>query len=521
MAAVLVLHGRKGTEMNNKRMRLPVFFLVLLMAMGQMSLATFAADPDITNLSASYANNKVSVTGDAKEGILAVALAIYKGEDLVRMYTAGVSSETKEFSATIEGKLSPGEYTLKAMKYEGGTPVETTFTVTAPPASGGSGGSSGGGSGGSVEVPTTVVGQTAKADVSSQAAGLQSGKQVEVVIAPVKGVDSYSASLSAGLLKDNGNSALTLKTELADVSLPGNMLQNMNAQGDLEFTIGKGDKSGLPAEIRDAIGDRPLISLDLKIDGQAVEWNNPSTPVTVAMDYTPTAEELENPESLVIWYIDGAGNVHPLTNARYDAKKGQVILEVTHFSDYALVYNPVIFKDVAKDAWYYNAVSFIGAREVTKGTGDGNFSPQGKLTRGQFIVMLMKAYGIEAPDKPKDNFKDAGNTYYTAYLGEAKRLGLTAGVGNNNYAPERQINRQEMFTLLYNVLGELDRLPEKAGNRKLADFTDSQDVAPWAKDAMTLLVKADIIAGSGEKVNPLALTTRAEMGQLIYNLFTQ
>ncbi len=31
--------------------------------------------------------------------------------------------------------------------------------------------------------------------------------------------------------------------------------------------------------------------------------------------------------------------------------------------------------------------------------------------------MLMKAYGISPDVNPKDNFTDAGSTYYTDYLG--------------------------------------------------------------------------------------------------------
>jgi hypothetical protein len=32
------------------------------------------------------------------------------------------------------------------------------------------------------------------------------------------------------------------------------------------------------------------------------------------------------------------------------------------------------------------------------------------VTRGQFIVMLMRAYGIEPDANPTGNFTDAGNT---------------------------------------------------------------------------------------------------------------
>jgi hypothetical protein len=51
--------------------------------------------------------------------------------------------------------------------------------------------------------------------------------------------------------------------------------------------------------------------------------------------------------------------------------------------------------------------------------------------------MLMKAYGIAPDTNPEDNFADAGDTYYTGYLAAAKRLGISAGVGNPDHTIEQ------------------------------------------------------------------------------------
>ena len=114
------------------------------------------------------------------------------------------------------------------------------------------------------------------------------------------------------------------------------------------------------------------------------------------------------------------------------------------------------FSDVLPGAWYYDAVSFIAAKGITSGTTATTFSPDATLTRGQFITLLMRAYDIKPNTNNNDNFSDAGNTYYTEYLATAKQLGLTKGIGDNKYAPEQAVTRQEMFTLLYNALKSLD-----------------------------------------------------------------
>ena len=318
----------------------------------------------------------------------------------------------------------------------------------------------------------------------------------------------------------NSNKTLTLENDFASVTIPSDMLDNIPgiAVKKAEISIGQANKSSLPDDVKATIGDRPLISLSLLIDGKQTDWSNPDAPVTVSIPYTPTADELNNPDSIAVWYIDGSGNPQCVTNGRYDPVTGTVTFEVTHFSDYAVVYNLVRFNDVTPGAWYYKAVSFIAARDITGGTGGGNFSPDAYLTRGDFLVMLMKAYGIAPDTSPADNFSDAGNIYYTGYLAAAKRLGISAGVGNNMYAPGREITRQEMFTLLYNALKVIGQLPRGDSGRTFSDFSDAGLIESWAKEALTLLVKTGTVGGSAGKLSPTSTTTRAEMAQVLYNL---
>jgi hypothetical protein len=187
----------------------------------------------------------------------------------------------------------------------------------------------------------------------------------------------------------------------------------------VKLVVGEADRESLPASVRAAVGNRPVISLSLTVDGSPVSWSNPGAPVTVTVPYTPTAEELQNPDAIVVWYIDGSGNVVSVPNGRYDPAKGTVTFTTTHFSVYAVAYNPVSFSDVAEGAWYYKPVTFLAARGVTNGTGGGNYSPAAPVKRADFLVMLMRACGIEPDANPADNFADAGDTYYTGYLAAA------------------------------------------------------------------------------------------------------
>ena len=356
------------------------------------------------------------------------------------------------------------------------------------------------------------------------------GTDAVLNIPTIPGVEGYTLEMPANSLAGQyTGAAITVSTELGSIRIPAGMLMGMEGlEGKTAgITIDIYDKSKLPENIRADVGDHPIISLTLTLNDEQVGWNNPEAPVTVSIPYTPTAEELKNPESIVIWYIDGSGHAVSVPNGQYDPVTGTVTFSAAHFSEYAVVYNPVHFNDVAAGAWYNKAVSFIAARGITLGTGIGKYSPEATLTRGDFLVLLMRAYDIKADENPKDNFNDAGDTYYTGYLAAAKRLGISEGAGNNMFVPNKAITRQEMFTLLYNALKVIKQLPETNNSdgvgrsKPLSGFTDEEQIAPWAREAMTLLVETGIVNGNAEKLIPAEITTRAQMAQVLYNMMAK
>jgi hypothetical protein len=75
--------------------------------------------------------------------------------------------------------------------------------------------------------------------------------------------------------------------------MPSNMLATTEGE-NARITISQGEPSGLPEDVKELIGNRPLIQLTLTMDGEQTEWNNPDAPVTVSVPYTPTTEELQD-----------------------------------------------------------------------------------------------------------------------------------------------------------------------------------------------------------------------------------
>lgn len=342
---------------------------------------------------------------------------------------------------------------------------------------------------------------------------------ITILVPGAGAAEAVSVELPTGalqqLLQTKGIS-LKVDAGMASMIFDAKVLERIYAEAsgkDVVFHAKAMDTTGLPDETQRLIAGRP--AFDLSITSGDALISSFGGNVEISIPYTPPGSE--QPSAIVPYFIDEKGQLKAM-RGKYVADTHTATFNTTHFSQYAVGYHPVSFKDVADTAWYKNAIDFTAARDIVLGTGNGHFGPDGKITRGQMIVMLMRAYGIEPDQQPQDNFADAGQTYYTGYLAAAKRLALAEGSGNNRYMPEQEITRQELATILYRVLQHLGELPESSTDHTLASFLDGDQVAPYAIDALSTFSASGVLTGSGGMLNPKEAATRAQMAQVLYQL---
>ncbi len=373
---------------------------------------------------------------------------------------------------------------------------------------------------------TVTVGQIAEAVNKAVEAAAQAGKGVAVnieikVLAPSNAttIETSIPEAAVDTMAHGNNTGLTVSTPIASIAFDGSSLATIAqaASGEVNITASIVDAVELSAEAQQVVGGRPVFNFSVTSGNTVISQFGGN--VTVSVPYTPRPGE--DTGAIVIYYINAEGKPELVSNCLYDPATGSISFKTNHFSKYAVGYNKVAFTDVPANSAYGKAVTFVAARGITTGTGAGKFSPEEKLTRGQFCVMVMKAYGIKPEASGKDNFADAGNTYYTGYLAAAKRLGLANGIGNNKYAPDREITRQEMLVLLHKILKSIDKLPKGENGKELTAYTDANQIATWAKEAMALFVKAGIITGSDNKLTPEEAVNRAQLAQVLYKLLAE
>lgn len=363
------------------------------------------------------------------------------------------------------------------------------------------------------------------ANTGDSAAHLE--KKVTLDVPGENNTDSVSATLPSSTMNSvysEGIDKIELATNFATLSISPD---SIDLAGTDSVTLGVKqvdmDKETaslkMSDEVKAAIGNRPLIQLSMALDGQQTEWNNPSSPITVSIPYKPTAGELNDPEHITVWYVDGAGNIVSVPSGRYDPATGTVTFSTTHFSNYAVAFVKKTFNDIS-GAYAKNMIEVLASKGFYDWIGGTKFNPNRNITRAEFIYLLVTALDLHADFT--DNFSDVKPTdfYYNA-IGTAKKLGITNGIGQNKVGAAMSITRQDMSTILVKAL-EVAGEDYPAGNSAdLNVFTDSGKITAYAGPSLATLVKAGILNGYNKILDPTGNFTMQHAAVVIYKIYNK
>jgi len=347
-------------------------------------------------------------------------------------------------------------------------------------------------------------------------------KKITLELHEVAGAASYVQQLPvAALTSGTAIGRIDIKTKLGTVTIPGDALVNveLNNAANVDLSISNADKSKLSKALQDLIGNKPVVDINLKANGTVISWNNPAAPVSVSVPYTPTEDELANPDYIVIWYIDQNGEVKAIPSARYDAVTKSVVFTTTHFSQYAVAYSKKTFTDMEKYPDIVEAVQVLASKGIIQGTSEELFSPEKSISRGEYVKWLINTLGLTA--KYEANFLDVNeNAGYYEALGMAKALGLVSGIGNNRFNPEKSLTRQDLMTITVKALMLVNKDMALGTAEDISKFEDAAQVAAYAAGSIATAVKAGLIGNEGEgKLNPKAAFDRSEAAQILYKLY--
>jgi hypothetical protein len=171
------------------------------------------------------------------------------------------------------------------------------------------------------------------------------------------------------------------------------------------------------------------------------------------------------------------------------------------------------FTDVSPSAWYAQAVEYVSENGLMSGTGGGKFSPGTPMTRAMLATVLHRIDGSPVPAKVHGFSDVPSGAYYERAVAWAAENGIVSGIGGGRFGSESHITRQDLTVMLYRY-GNFKGYDISASD-SLAGFSDSSQVAGYARQAMQWAMGAGIMHGDSGRLIPSGDATRAQVAVML------
>ncbi len=186
--------------------------------------------------------------------------------------------------------------------------------------------------------------------------------------------------------------------------------------------------------------------------------------------------------------------------------------------------NGTIFDDFTYNDWYAATVDKAVSLGLFNGTGNGKFTPNGVMTRGQFVQVLANlsgedVSGYEYPGEAIFSDVSQRDYFYHAVVWAVEKGIIDRGSGKFN--PKAELTREMMCVMLGRYIDGTLGLPvgSISGDQL---FTDDGEISGWAKEYVYALRDMGIVKGAGNNMfNPKITATRAAACSVIIGYYTQ
>ncbi len=424
-----------------------------------------AVNPEAPEISATPGNTEVTVTWTAP----------FDGGSILTGYTLNVTKVSDGSAVGMPHSIQVSDTSYIVDALENG--IEYSFVMTATNDVG-------------TSDPSVAVNATPRGPTSSGGGGTAPVTENIVDSEEVISGDDFKEYADSG-------ESLTVQGEDIEAEFDNKALKAIDevANGqDVQIIIEEANSEDLNAAQIARVGDRPIFNLKVLVNGELVTTFGDGS-VSVSFKYD--LREGEDPEKLVIYYIDDSGNIIEKIATDYDEATGTVTFKLNHFSIYMLAYEAMSFADVTEDDWYYDAVLYAFENEIMTGTSDVEFAPNDNMTRAMVWTVLARMSGIDT---------SGGDPWYSVAQDWAMENEVSDGTNPDGY-----ITREEFATMLYRYVA-----PESVTQQTvLGQFSDSEAVSEWAVTAMEWAVAEGIITGIEGALEPQGEATRAQMATML------
>ncbi|MDR0905715.1 MAG: S-layer homology domain-containing protein [Oscillospiraceae bacterium] len=237
----------------------------------------------------------------------------------------------------------------------------------------------------------------------------------------------------------------------------------------------------------------------------------------VSPSYTPTSPY--GGEAVVVpkeYFKSGTVTMTARAVKEGYADAGVVTLQLTANGAEANPESAASYTDVPEDNWAYKAVDYVMSKKLFDYESKNTFGASSPMTRAMLAVALYRLEGSPSVTKFVDFADVTKGTPLSAAVSWCNSAGIVFGVGENKFAPDNNITREQIATMFYRYATYKNMNTAVRGD--LSQFTDGAQTSDYARDPLSWANGMKLINGNGNgTVSPQGTATRAQVAQVLYN----
>jgi S-layer homology domain len=176
------------------------------------------------------------------------------------------------------------------------------------------------------------------------------------------------------------------------------------------------------------------------------------------------------------------------------------------------------FKDVPKDFWGQGYIIELQKRGILNDFGEGKFDPTKPITRGEYAMILTRAFPGKPAITPALSFQDIPKNYPRKdAIDGAVKMGFMSGYSPSKFSPNEVIPRYQMQISLAKGLN-LPLPDDKERETVLGKFDDAGKMPKYARAKIAAAINSELVVKDKTvgKLSPMQSATRADAAALIY-----
>jgi hypothetical protein len=255
-----------------------------------------------------------------------------------------------------------------------------------------------------------------------------------------------------------------------------------------------------------------LIKAESKLDGFFITPKNENGELTIA--FTKIGKTAGEKGNVALCTVAFKGKAQGNANVKLVSVKAlDTNLKATVFENNVKIKT---FNDLAGFEWARMYIEHLATLGIIAGTSETTYSPGLNITRADFVCLLVRTLKLTA--EVDSNFDDVvERDHFYKEVGIAKKLGIAAGGGNNQFKPRESISRQDMMALVSRAMKVAGKDLDGSG-ADLSTFQDSNEIADYAISAVKEVANEGIIVGNNGILNPRGNVTRAQAAVVMYKI---